>query len=99
PAIAAELHAPRGLALGADGSLYIAEQGGNRIRRVTPDETISTVAGTGAAEYGGDGGPATLATLRRPFSVAVGVDGSLYVADTENNRVRVVELDGIIRTV
>ncbi|WP_438031825.1 hypothetical protein [Sorangium sp. So ce204] len=99
PAVAAELEVPRGLAFGPDGSLYIAEQGGNRVRRVAPDGTIATVAGTGISGDGGDGGPATLATLRQPFSVAVGLDGSVTIADTGNHRVRRIAPDGVIETV
>ncbi|WP_441291597.1 hypothetical protein ACSRUE_15070 [Sorangium sp. KYC3313] len=99
PAVAAKLDVPRGLALGPDGRLRIAEQGGNRVRRGTPDGTIATVAGTGAAGYSGDGGPATLATSTSPFSIAVGLDGSVYIADRGNHSVRRVAPDGIIDTV
>ncbi|WP_437835764.1 hypothetical protein [Sorangium sp. So ce1153] len=99
PAVAAKLDAPRGLALGPDGRLRIAEQGGPRVRRGTPDGTIATVAGTGAVGYSGDGGPATLATLTSPFSIAVGFDGSVYIADRGNHSVRRVAPDGIIDTV
>ncbi|MGK4006806.1 RHS repeat-associated core domain-containing protein [Sorangium sp. So ce1036] len=99
PATAAQIEVPRGLALGPDGSLYITEQRGNRVRRVAPDGTITTVAGTGAAGYSGDGGPATLATLRHPFSVAVGLDGSVYIADRGNHSIRRVAPDGIMDTV
>jgi len=66
---------------------------------VGPDGIITTVAGTGAAGYSGDGGPATTAQLNRPFDVAIGPDGSLYIADQYNNRVRRVGPDGIITTV
>ncbi|WP_437552952.1 hypothetical protein WME97_16970 [Sorangium sp. So ce367] len=99
PAVAAELDVPRGLALGPDGRLRIAEQGGNRVRRGTPDGTIATVAGTGAAGYSWDGGPAALATSTSPFSIAVGLDGSVYIADRGNHSVRGVAPDGIIDTV
>ncbi|WP_437302911.1 hypothetical protein [Sorangium sp. So ce388] len=99
PAVAAKLDVPRGLALGPDGRLRIAEQDGNSVRRGTPDGTIATVAGTGAAGYSGDGGPATLATSTSPFSIAVGLDGSVYIADRGNHSVRRVAPDGIIDTV
>jgi RHS repeat-associated protein len=99
---------PQGLAVGRDGSLYIADSFSNRIRRVGPDGIITTVAGTGNYgtaggyyEYGysGDGGPATQAMLYNPFDVAVAPDGSLYIADTYNYRIRRVGPDGIITTV
>src|SRR6185436_3179779 len=99
PATAATLDGPRGLALAPDGSLYIAEQHGNRVRRVAPDGVISTVAGNGSYGDTGDGGPAVLAQLAQPFSVAAGLDGSLYIADTGNHRIRRVGPDGVITTV
>ena len=85
--------------MGPDGSLYIADNQNNRVRRVGPDGIISTVAGTGAAAFGGDGGLAVSAQLNRPGAVAVGPDGSLYIADGSNYRVRRVSPDGIITTV
>jgi RHS repeat-associated protein len=99
PATQAELSAPAGVALGPDGSVYVADTGNNRVRRIAPDGTISTVAGTGMAGFGGDGGPAAGAQLNGPASVFVGPDGSLYVADTGNNRVRRIAPDGSISTV
>ncbi|MCC6559705.1 MAG: hypothetical protein IT372_42860, partial [Polyangiaceae bacterium] len=99
PATQAQLHQPRGLAMGPDGSLYIADQGGNRVRKVSPSGIISTLAGTGALGYGGDGGPAAQAQLKAPLGVAVGPDGVVYIADTGNNRIRRVGTDGVISTV
>ncbi|AKT39533.1 RHS repeat-associated core domain-containing protein [Chondromyces crocatus] len=99
PALQAQVQAPRGLALGADGSLYVAEQGGHRVRKIAVDGTITTVAGDGTAGFSGDGGPATQAQLRNPFSVAVTDDGTLFIADTQNHRIRRVGLDGTITTV
>jgi len=98
PATQAQIHVPRGLAVGPDGSLYIAEQAGSRVRRVQPDGTITTVAGTGASGFSGDGGPATQAELWYPFSVSVAADGTLYIADTGSHRIRRVGTDGIITT-
>ncbi|RKH88904.1 hypothetical protein D7Y21_12800 [Corallococcus sp. AB045] len=98
-ALIASLASPEALAVGPDGALYIADTGNHRIRRVTPDGLISTVAGTGLAADGGDGGPATLANLNAPAGVAVGPDGSIYLADTDNHRIRRVTPDGIISTV
>lgn len=98
PATSAKL-SPCRVAVGADGSIYIAECGVNRVRRVTPDGIIRTVAGTGYGNSSGDGGPATAAGLWHPSGVAVGPDGSIYIADESNNRIRRVTPDGIIRTV
>src|SRR5205814_823711 len=84
----AGLDNPLGLAVAADGSLYIADFYNSRIRRVGPDGIITTVAGTGASAFSGDGGPATPAQLSSPSGVAVGFDGSLYIADSRHNRIR-----------
>ncbi|MFN8441614.1 MAG: RHS repeat-associated core domain-containing protein [Caldilineaceae bacterium] len=106
PATQASLNQAIGLALGSDGSLYIVEIGANRVRRVTPDGIITTVAGTGEGCpfpyntcFAGDGGPATQARLAGPSDVALGPDGSLYIADGLNNRIRRVDGSGIIHTV
>ena len=154
---AAQLSFPYGVAVGPDGSLYIADRANSRIRRVGPDGIITTVAGNGVSGFSGDGGPATQAQLciilraspwdrtaactsrtpattasaawgptassppwrderrcrlqrrrraghrRRnltaPSGVAVGPDGSLYIADSGNHRIRRVGPDGIITTV
>ncbi|MGH7165275.1 MAG: Ig-like domain-containing protein, partial [Nitrospiraceae bacterium] len=98
-ALAAQLAGPVSLDVGPDGSLYIADQGNNRIRRVNPSGVITTVAGNGVPNYGGDGGPATAASLNFPWDVAISPDGSLYIADYQNARIRRVGTDGIITTV
>jgi RHS repeat-associated protein/uncharacterized repeat protein (TIGR01451 family) len=99
PATLAQLDVPESVAMGPDGSLYIADTGNHRIRRLSPDGIISTVAGTGASGFGGDGGPATQARLHLPEGIAFGPDGSLYVADLYNHRIRRVGPDGRISTV
>src|SRR5262249_42296294 len=99
PATAAQLGSPRGLAVGPDGSLYIADYDNNRIRPGRADGVITTVAGDGSSRFGGDGGAATRAQLRDPRGVAVGPDGSLYIADAPNSRIRRVGPDGVITTV
>lgn len=99
PATAAALNAPYGVSALADGSFYIADSANHRIRRVAPDGTISTVAGTGAAAFSGDGGPAVSASLRTPHAVEATADGRLLIADMGNHRVREVGSDGVIRTV
>ena len=99
PAISATLNTPHGVAVAPDGSFYIADLGNNRIRRVDANGIITTVVGTGIYGFGGDGGPATLARINGPYGVALGPDGSLYIADRDNSRVRRVGPDGIITTV
>ncbi|MCY4530011.1 MAG: hypothetical protein OXD46_13395 [Chloroflexi bacterium] len=100
PATQAAISLPRDVALDADGTLYIADGANNRIRRVTTDGTISTVAGTGRAEFSGDGGPALNANLSMPYSIALDSDGNLFVVDTGNYRVRRIDATtGIITTV
>ncbi|OKH98947.1 hypothetical protein A6A06_25420 [Streptomyces sp. CB02923] len=99
PATAASLNFPHALSVGRDGSLYIADDYNHRIRKVTPDGIITTVAGDGTEGFGGDGGPATGASLNFPHAVAVGRSGQLYIADRYNHRVREVAPDGVITTV
>lgn len=97
-ATSAKFRVPYGIALGADGSLYIADQQDARIRKVSPSGTITTVAGTGTNGLSGDGGLATSAQLSNPSDVAVGPDGSLYIADEGNSRIRRVDPKGFITT-
>jgi sugar lactone lactonase YvrE len=105
PATSAELYDPAGVAVDGAGSLYIADLGNNRIRKVTPDGTITTVAGNGYESqsgfggYNGDNIPATSAELFWPEGVAVDGAGNLYIADTTNSRIRKVTPGGIITTV
>ena len=101
PATDAELLEPRGLAFDATGNLYIADRSNFRVRRVDAvTGVIETVVGTGVEEFSGDGGPATEAGLRSPEDVAVDEEGNLYIADTNNHRVRRVDaLTGTITTV
>ena len=92
PASEAQLGGPYGVALDGDGHLYIADTRNNRIRRVDAfTGTISTIAGTGDWDYGGDGGPASSARFRAPVGLAVGSGGNVYVADHENRRIRVMQ--------
>ena len=98
PATAAQLSTPRNVALDAAGNLYISEFEGHRIRAVS-NGTISTIAGTGTAGFSGDGGPAANARLNAPAGLAVDALGALYVADSQNGRVRKVVPGGAISTV
>lgn len=99
PATFANLNTPQAITLGGDGSLFIADSGNHRVRQVRPDGIITTVAGTGVAGFSGDGGLATQARLNFPIGLAFGPDGSLYIADELNHRIRRVGPDGIITTV
>ena len=83
-----ELAHPCGMALDKGGNLYIADSGNNRIRMVNPSGYITTVAGSGYAGFGGDGNYAVFAGLNSPQGVAVNAAGSVYIADTLNNRIR-----------
>src|SRR5439155_25388789 len=96
PATLARLAQPVGMAVGPDGALYIADSGNYRVRRVGTDGIIRTIAGTNICCTPGDGGPAANAYLDYPEAVAVGPDGSVYIATTY--RIRRVGPDGIINT-
>src|SRR5438105_1300029 len=99
PATAAAVEHPRGLAVLRDGSVVVAEPFDNVVRRLAADGTISTVAGTGAAGFKGDGGAASLARLDFVHGVAAMPDGGFVLADTLNERIRRVLPDGRIGTV
>jgi sugar lactone lactonase YvrE len=97
-ATSASLNWPVGVAVDSSGNLYIADQYGNKVREVSAAGTIGTAAGNGTYGYSGDGGAATSAELAQPEGVAVDASGNLYVADTNNNRIRKVS-SGNISTV
>ena len=103
PATAAQLHNPSGLAVDDAGNVFIADRSSHRVRKVSPNGVIVTVAGGGAVDGGdgfsGDGGPATSAELNYPLGVAVDARGNLFIADTINHRIRRVAPDGVISTV
>ena len=98
-AVNAQLDYPQGVALDASGNLYIADAGNHRVRRVDVAGTISTIAGTGDPGFSGDGGPAVNAQLARPKKVALDTSGNLYIADTDNHRIRRVDAAGTITTI
>ena len=95
----AQLEQPAGVAVDAAGNIYIADSVNQRIRKVGLDGIITTVAGTGMVAFGGDGGPAVDASLNFPEGVTVDGSGNLFIADTQNHRIRQVSLGGIITTV
>lgn len=98
PAVKAALNNPQGIAPASDGSLFIADTFNHVVRRVDAQGVIRTFAGTEAG-LSGDGGPAVRAQISLPVAVAVAPDGSAYVSDSGNNRVRRVTPAGIIETV
>jgi len=99
PATSAQLSSPYGGASDGAGNSYIADNLNHRVRKVAADGTITTIAGTGAEGFSGDNGPATEARLARPSAVALDGSGNLYIADTNNSRVRKLNLaTGVITT-
>jgi sugar lactone lactonase YvrE len=91
PATSALLSAPQGIAFDPNGNLYIADTGNHRIRKVDSAGTITNIAGIGTAGYSGDGGAPLAAQLFEPWGVAVANDGSIYIADFGNSRVRRID--------
>ena len=99
PATDALLDAPQGMGLTSAGEVLIADTANNRVRRVAANGVITTVvAQAGGAGFGGDGGPATDATLNRPADVLTAPGGGFWIADSANNRIRRVLPDGTITT-
>jgi streptogramin lyase len=100
PALEAELNNPFGVVRGPDGAIWFCEYSGQRIRKVTPDGRVHTMAGTGEQGYSGDGGPALDATFNLPHEIRFDSEGNLYVVDMANHAVRKIELKtGIITTI
>jgi uncharacterized protein (TIGR03437 family) len=100
PALGATFNAIHQIAFDAQGNLYIADVVNHRVRKVTAATgIITTLAGNGVGAFSGDGGPATSASLFRPFGVAVDAAGNVYIGDGNNNRIRRVRPDGVINTV
>ncbi len=99
PAVSAALALPRGLTVGSDGSVYVADSANNRIRRIAADGTVTTVAGAGSESFAGDAGLAVNAALAKPGAVALSPGGLLTLADTGNQRVRQVDGAAVIHTI
>ena len=95
----ATFNQPQSVAVDPIGNVYISDTGNHRVRKVAPSGVITTVAGTGADGFAGDGGPAIQAQLNLPFQVATDSAGNLYIADSSNRRVRKVTVStGVIST-
>lgn len=100
PAISATLNSPGAIAFDSKGNLFVADTGNNRVRRISTDGVITTVAGNGNDVMAGDGGPATSASLLLPYGLAIDGSDNLLIADTGNLRIRKVDLrTGIITTI
>ncbi len=99
PALSAKFNNPQGIAVDDLGNFYIADSQNHRVRRISASGTVSTIAGTGDLGFSGDGGAATSAELASPTDIAIGNDGSLYIADKDNNRIRKVSASGVITTI
>ncbi len=99
PATSAQLNFPQGVAVDGQGNVFIADTINSRIRKVAPNGTITTVAGTGDFDFYGDGGPATDAALMAPEGIAADGQGNLLIADTGNGRIRKVNSSGTITTI
>jgi sugar lactone lactonase YvrE len=91
--------AAAGIATDQDGNVYVADRDNQRVRVIRPSGTIATFAGNGTQGAGGDRGPAAQAQLSNPAGLACDLSGNVYIADSGNNRVRMVDPNGVIRTV
>jgi sugar lactone lactonase YvrE len=97
-AVDAQLANPQSVVVNASGTVYIADSANQRVRKVTPDGLIATIAGPNAG-FSGDGGPALSAGLSNPMGMAFDSTGAAYIADWRNNRIRKITPDGVIRTI
>ena len=104
PAAQASIYSPDyyengGVALTNNGAIVVADTGHGRLRKIDASGTLTTLAGNGQYQFAGDGGQATSALLDEPNKVAVGPDGTVYIFDSNNNRIRAVGINGTIQTV
>jgi len=98
PAASAQLNTPYGIFLDNDDNLLITDSNNHVIRKVGHDGIIRTIAGSGKKGYDGDGGPALAAKFDTPQSLAIDAKGRIYIGDEHNSAIRVLELDGTVRT-
>ena len=99
PALKASFNFPAGLCLDGKGNLYVADRNNHRVRQIDSSGTVTTIAGTGNPDMGGDGGPAVQAHLNYPSDLVCDGKGNLYISDRSNNRIRKVDSRGMISTV
>jgi sugar lactone lactonase YvrE len=97
PGLLATFTAPRGLAVDASGNVYVADTGANKLRKITPEGVVSTLAGSGAA--GSADGAGAAATFSAPCGLAIWTDGTVYVCDRDNHKIRAVDTDGVVTTI
>src|SRR6185503_13962694 len=95
--LSALFHTPSALALGPGGNLFVADTGNNRIRKITPEGQVTTVAGDGTAGY--VDGPVAKAQFNGPIGLAVSEGGDIYVADTYNDVIRMITTEGQVTTI
>ncbi len=99
PATAADMHAPWGVATDASGNVYLTDCLNNRVRKISTAGIITTIAGTGTSGYGGDGGPATAALFKGVAGVCVDKSGNVYISENSGQRIRKIDVSGIITTI
>jgi hypothetical protein len=99
PALSAKIYMPTGIVINSASEIIFSDSGNNRIRKINASGTISTIAGTGIAGFGGDGGVATAAKINKPFGLALTFAGNLFFADLNNQRIRKIDGSGKIHTV
>ena len=95
----AQLNGPTSVAVAPDGTIYIAEYGGQRLRKVATNGIITTFAGNGIGGFKGEGGPAASAQVYAPYDIAVDGSGNVYFSERGNARIRKIDTNGIIKTV
>ena len=98
-AATAQVKSPLGVAVDSAGNIFIADSSNNRVRKIDTSGNISTVAGTGTGPFNGDGIAATSANIGLPSGIAIDSAGNIFIADTDNDRIRKVDTSGNISTV
>lgn len=99
PATSASFDSLQGLAVDSQGNIYVTEFDGNRVRKINTQGVLGTVAGTGVAGYSGDAGPASAAMLWGPWGIALDTNGNIFIGDSNNKRVRMINPSGVITTI
>jgi uncharacterized protein (TIGR03437 family) len=97
-ATAARFYFPSAVAVDRQGNAYVCDTQNHRVRKIAANGTVTAFAGSGALGSSGDGGPATAASMNEPLGIAVDATGNVYIADSQNNRIRIVTPDGKINT-